>query len=223
MHKTITSLKELVFPKFCVICAKSGFEVCFECQLPWLGLPNKDKLNGLTLYYMRDYDDQSSKLILLAKEGSNNAARELISKAIFTSIKLLVSEQRLINPISIVTIPSSRKSIMRRGRDHINEICIEVIDRLGSNSITAFNTPILTQVRKVRDQSKLNRVERLHNLENAYSLKDRSLDNGACILVDDLITTGSSISEAIRALSEAKITIQGVVTACAVGRNSLIR
>lgn len=92
MHKTLTSLKELVFPKFCVICAKSGYEVCLECQSPWLGLPNKDKLNGLNLYHMRNYDDQSSKLILLAKEGSSNAARELISKAIFTSIKFLISE-----------------------------------------------------------------------------------------------------------------------------------
>ena len=55
MHKTIASLKELVFPKFCIVCAKSGFEVCLECQSPWLGLPNKDKLSGLNLYGMENY------------------------------------------------------------------------------------------------------------------------------------------------------------------------
>jgi orotate phosphoribosyltransferase len=43
------------------------------------------------------------------------------------------------------------------------------------------------------------------------------------ILIDDLVTTGASIQEGVRALTEAKITVDAVVTACAVGRNSLIR
>jgi len=41
-------------------------------------------------------------------------------------------------------------------------------------------------------------------------------------LIDDLITTGASMLEGVRALSEAKITIAAGVTACAVGHISLI-
>ncbi len=158
---------------------------------------------------MRNYDKESSKVILLAKEGSNKKAIQLISLSLFTLIQSLTYELNLYNPINIVTIPSSGRSIMKRGRNYIDEVCIEVIKLLRSSSIHAFNTPVLNHVRKVKDQSNLNKIQRFNNLENAYSLKDQSLVGGTCILMDDLITTGSSISEAIRALSEAKITILG--------------
>jgi len=219
----VISLKELVFPKICFLCSKSGFELCPDCELPWVGVPNKTNFKEFRLFYMRNYDKESSKVILFAKEASNKKAIQLISLSLFTLIKSLIYELTLANPINIVTIPSSRKSIMKRGRNHINEVCTEVVKLLRSSSIQAFNTPVLKHAREVKDQSNLNKIQRFNNLENAYSLIDQSLVGSTCILMDDLITTGSSISEAIRALSEAKITILGVVTACAVERNSLIR
>jgi predicted amidophosphoribosyltransferase len=214
VREIFIGLKELVFPKICFLCLKSGFEICPDCQLPWVGVPNEINFKNLRLFYMR---------ILLAKEGSNKKAIQLISLSLFTLIQSLTYELNLYNPINIVTIPSSGRSIMKRGRNYIDEVCIEVIKLLRSSSIHAFNTPVLNHARKVKDQSNLNKIQRFNNLENAYSLKDQSLVGGTCILMDDLITTGSSISEAIRALSEGKITILGVVTACAVERNSLIR
>ena len=48
------------------------------------------------------------------------------------------------------------------------------------------------------------------------------IPQGAVYLIDDLITTGASMLEGARALSEAKITIAAGITACAVGRISLI-
>jgi ComF family protein len=219
----VISLKELVFPKICFLCSKSGFELCPDCELPWVGVPNKINFKNLRLFYMRNYDKESSKVILFAKEASNKKAIQLISLSLFTLIKSLIYELTLANPINIVTIPSSRRSIMKRGRNHIDEVCTEVVKLLRSSSIQAFNTPVLKHAREVKDQSNLNKIQRFNNLENAYSLIDQSLVGSTCILMDDLITTGSSISEAIRALSEAKITILGVVTACAVERNSLIR
>lgn len=223
MRDIVISLKELVFPKICFLCSKSGFELCPDCELPWVGVPNKINFKDLRLFYMRNYDKESSKVILFAKEASNKKAIQLISLSLFTLIKSLIYELTLANPINIVTIPSSRRSIMKRGRNHINEVCTEVVKLLRSSSIQAFNTPVLKHAREVKDQSNLNKIQRFNNLENAYSLIDQSLVGSTCILMDDLITTGSSISEAIRALSEAKITILGVVTACAVERNSLIR
>ena len=43
------------------------------------------------------------------------------------------------------------------------------------------------------------------------------------ILIDALGDTGALIQMGVGPLTEAKITIDAVVTACAVGRNSLIR
>ena len=62
-------------------------------------------------------------------------------------------------------------------------------------------------------------------MQNTYGMFEvTSCENpqGAIFLIDDLVTTGASIKEGMRALFEAKITIAAGVTACAVGRISLI-
>jgi predicted amidophosphoribosyltransferase len=95
--------------------------------------------------------------------------------------------------------------------------------KLLSNSIPAQKVSIIYPKKIIKDQSNLNRSQRLKNLKNAYTLSGVLPNTGSTILLDDVVTTGSSILEAARALSEAKITILGAVTACSVGRNSLIR
>jgi predicted amidophosphoribosyltransferase len=60
-------------------------------------------------------------------------------------------------------------------------------------------------------------------MSHAFLAKSSPISQSAVILIDDLVTTGASIQEGVRALAEAKITIDAVVTACAVGRKSLIR
>jgi predicted amidophosphoribosyltransferase len=69
----------------------------------------------------------------------------------------------------------------------------------------------------------LNGLQRKENMNHAFLVKSSLISQSAVILIDDLVTTGASIQEGARALAEAKITIDAVVTGCAVGRNSLIR
>jgi PAS domain-containing protein len=78
-------------------------------------------------------------------------------------------------------------------------------------------------IKKIKDQSDLNGLQRKENMSHAFIVKSSSISQSAVILIDDLVTTGASIQEGVRALTEAKITVDAVVTACAVGRNSLIR
>jgi len=69
----------------------------------------------------------------------------------------------------------------------------------------------------------LNSLQRKENMSHAFLAKSSPISQSSVILIDDLVTTGASIQEGVRALTEAKITIDAVVTACAVGRKSLIR
>jgi len=89
-----------------------------------------------------------------------------------------------------------------------------------------FYRQVLTDIKlakKSKDQSTLNSGERLVNMKNAYIVNNSLNSQDGIFLIDDLITTGASIKEGVRALAEAKITVNGIITACAVGRNSLIR
>jgi predicted amidophosphoribosyltransferase len=77
---------------------------------------------------------------------------------------------------------------------------------------------ILQHTRSVRDQSQLDAQARTHNIAGAFcvslkSSKSATLGNTQpLIIVDDLITTGATLAEAIRALRIAGYAVIGAVT-----------
>jgi predicted amidophosphoribosyltransferase len=75
--------------------------------------------------------------------------------------------------------------------------------------------------RKVRDQSQLNLRDRSDNISGALSVAPDFISQictgntgPKIIVIDDLITTGATLAEAIRALRTAGFTVLGAVTSC---------
>jgi len=87
-----------------------------------------------------------------------------------------------------------------------------------ANIETLKSIKILQHQRAVRDQSKLNSQQRNRNIAGAFSTtynlaKAASSGNtGPLIIVDDLVTTGATLAEAIRALRGAGFSVIGAVT-----------
>jgi ComF family protein len=221
--KSIHSLKELIYPNICLCCGKTGVKICHNCSKYWLANPNKSKVENNCLFFVTTYDETTSPIILAAKESGNREAIKLIARSITSSISFAILNLGIAQPINLVTIPSQLSAIRRRGRDHIKDLVQEVITQLHNQNINAIYLPILKPIKKIKDQSDLNGLQRKENMSHAFIVKSSPISQSAVILIDDLVTTGASIHEGVRALSEAKITVDAVVTACAVGRNSLIR
>ena len=82
-------------------------------------------------------------------------------------------------------------------------------------------SPLLLPTRKVADQSELSARDRALNMNLAFTVnpKGRIARSGAgIIVVDDLVTTGSTITEAIRALKVANFEPDALLSACVAGR-----
>ena len=223
MLKSILSLKDLIYPKFCISCQKYGEFVCLKCEASWLVKPRKTKVVGIDHYFVEDYNEYSRRIILASKESGNKLALNLLANAVARSIKFAVLEKKFRAQINLVSIPSQKNVIRSRGRDHIGDLIFQVIVALSEMGFAAKYLPILSLAKKSKDQSTLNSGERLVNMKNAFIVNNSINSQDGIFLIDDLITTGASIKEGVRALTEAKITVNGIITACAVGRNSLIR
>ena len=223
MLKSILSLKDLLYPRFCISCQKYGEFVCLKCEASWLVKPRKTKVVGIDHYFVEDYNEYSRRIILASKESGNKLAINLLANAVARSIKFAVSENKFRGRINLVSIPSQKNVIRSRGRDHISHLIFQVIIELSGMGFTAKYSPILSLAKKSKDQSTLNSGQRLVNMQNAFIVNNSLNSQDGIFLIDDLITTGASIKEGVRALAEAKITVNGIITACAVGRNSLIR
>jgi ComF family protein len=221
--KSIQSLKELIYPEICLCCGKTGAKICDNCSRYWLAKPNRSKVDNNWLFFVATYDEATSQVILAAKESGNKDAVKLIARSIASSVSFAIVNLGISQPINLVTIPSQLSAIRRRGRDHIKDLAQEVIIQLNQQKIKTNHLPILKPIKKIKDQSDLNGLQRKENMNHAFTVKSSPISQSTVILIDDLVTTGASIQEGVRALSEAKITVDAVVTACAVGRNSLIR
>jgi predicted amidophosphoribosyltransferase len=220
---SILSLKDLLFPRFCISCEKYGDFICLKCEAIWLAKPRKTKVEGIDHYFIEDYNEYSSRVILAAKEIGNKLAIKLLANAIARSIKFAVLEQNFNGQIILVSIPSQKNVIRNRGRDHISDLTSQVINGLSGMGYNANYAPMLRLAKKSKDQSTLNSHERLVNMQNAFTVNNSLNSQDGIFLIDDVITTGASIREGVRAVGEAKITVNGIITACAVGLNSLIR
>jgi predicted amidophosphoribosyltransferase len=77
--------------------------------------------------------------------------------------------------------------------------------------------------RKILDQTELTQSQRELNLSGAFKVAPDFFTVKPIIIIDDVITTGSTLREAVRALKERNLTVLGAATACASQRRLPIR
>ena len=151
------------------------------------------------------YSDVSSRVILAAKESHLKSADNLVTSAISYSLSHWLRTEWI---DTLIPIPSRPAAVRKRGRQFIEEIAKMAAIPNG----ISVSSP-LSHVRHVRDQSGLRSEERWNNLEGAFVVKGKPEGLGRALLVDDLITTGATLTEAARALRYAGIEVIGAVTA----------
>ncbi len=112
----------------------------------------------------------------------------------------------------IIPVPLHRISLWKRGYNQ-SELLAKEIGRLMDVEV---NTEIIKRRKKTRPQYRLSRIQRSSNIKDAFSIKLRgvSIYEKTVLLIDDICTTGITISECSRVLKEAGArSIYGLVLA----------
>lgn len=100
----------------------------------------------------------------------------------------------------IVPIPLSPQRMKQRGYNQSEELS----KRLSKLISLPYNTQILIKPLENAQQAKLSARERQENVKGVYKVKNRSIVKGKSILlIDDVCTTGSTLSEAAKVLKGA--------------------
>ena len=89
-----------------------------------------------------------------------------------------------------------------------------LLAELLSPEISVPSKPLLERIRHTTTQTALDRAERMKNLHNAFRLRKRvNVRDLRVLLVDDVLTTGSTLSECARVLKRAGAISVHAVTA----------
>ncbi|MCX6448157.1 MAG: hypothetical protein NTV18_03315 [Actinobacteria bacterium] len=208
------SLAELIFPSRCIGCSQLGVSICSTCRKSWHSHIYHRNIKVLDKSYpvisAIEYSPIASRVLLRAKEANQEAADQLLVSALSHSLRYFLKNFGFGD---LVPIPSRRSATRKRGRDFMQEISGSVAKNESIKSLQ-----ILQHQRAVRDQSQLNSQQRSRNIAGAFSTsfnlaEVRDSGNiGPLIIVDDLVTTGATLAEAIRALRTAGFPVLGAVT-----------
>ena len=159
------------------------------------------------------YSPVASRVLLSAKESQIAAADLLVTKGLKHSLQFFINR---FGTGTLISVPSRKSAVRKRGRDFLKTLTKDIGLDLKIPTASA-----LSHHRKVRDQSQLNIAQRSQNISGAFAVSPQfsaliSPGNIApkLIVIDDLITTGATLTEAIRALRTAGFTVLGAVTSC---------
>jgi ComF family protein len=132
------------------------------------------------------------KLIRRLKYDDDRLVVQDIYPLMALAFEKLVSENPGIayDDAIIVPIPLHRSREHKRGYNQ----AFLLAEKLASSKSLAIKTDILRRVRKTKPQFGLNKNDRLSNLKDAFALGSFSVAGKTTILVDDVFTSGSTLT-----------------------------
>lgn len=227
---TMSALRDLVLSSRCLMCGfpsqQLGSDICLTCRGDWHLPARRVPLPGVEVFAIRPYDRISQRVILEVKEHGRTAMEPLLAEAIaLASLPLIASST---GPVTLVPVPSRPAACRRRGADVLWAIARRASVLLNEAGAPVNAARLLRHARSVVDQSGLDAMARAVNLHGAMEVRpqrrhfardipfriDRPMtQRGSIIVVDDLVTTGATIQEAVRALRHCAEVLGGACAA----------
>ncbi|MFF8988183.1 ComF family protein [Streptomyces globisporus] len=228
MRDVWRELSGLLLPVACAGCGRPRTELCAVCGAALFGGPARRVRPspgppGLpTVYAAAPYENAVRAVLLAHKERGALGLAGALGRALAGCVRAGTGQPggaatpsragplRAAAPLLLVPVPSARSATAARGHDPVRRIAVAAARELWRAGLPARVLPLLRQRREVADQSGLGARQRRANLAGALELTaagERLLRRGLLrhdrvILVDDLLTTGSTLAEAARALGE---------------------
>ena len=131
---------------------------------------------------------------------------EIIYGRILEELADLQVMQNFTDPL-LIPVPLEKDRQKERGFNQAELICRE-LTKLDNNINFSLKTDILIKIKNTKHQAKVeNRSERLRNIIGSFGINekqtDTKLEGRNIILIDDVITTGATLTEAKKILKRA--------------------
>jgi predicted amidophosphoribosyltransferase len=190
MPSLLAATLDLVLPRCCIGCATAAEALCPQCRAAVLA-PQVRRVGSLTVRGAAPYSGVVQMMLIAYKErGRRDLAGPLAG--------LLADSVQRGPPGVLVQVPVRRAARRERGGDRLARLVHRAGWQVGRPVL-----PVLRLIRPVRDSVGLGAAERAENLAGAMRAIRPPARATPCVVVDDILTTGSTLLEARRALRAA--------------------
>jgi len=196
----LPNLLDLLSPRRCPGCGLIGNgRFCTDCGEPE-PVPSDFRLEGVPVFVLGRYAGSLARAIRRLKYESKPELAAGLSELL--ALRLLREQW---TDAAWVPVPLHFERLVERGYNQSALLARALAQRLGGTACPS----VLRRARYTQQQARLDRAAREHNLADAFRVS--RAPRSQVILVDDVLTTGSTVRAAIRALDDAGVSVRAVV------------
>lgn len=201
----LDTILNILFPINCLSCGKEGSNLCLKC-LADSPTAERESEKWITPLYDYRYPPIKKAIGFLKYKGKKKLA-DVFAEAMYSRILEELSDLSVMenfNNAILIPIPLSGKRRRERGFNQAELICGALV-KLDENKNFKLEKNILIKPRETKHQAHIeNRGERLKNIIGSFAVKNSERITGRnIILIDDVTTTGATLSEAKKVLKQA--------------------
>jgi ComF family protein len=175
-----------------------GLDLCPYCEAACPRLAGAETLpGGETLWSLFFYRSPVDRLITQLKFARDPAPSRVLAMLMARELRALADPR----PACILPLPLHPRRLRERGFNQ----CELIARQLGRRLALPVHAGLLERRRHTQAQSSLSARARAANVIGAFGLRGGVSLPRHVVLLDDVITTGSTLSEAARVLREAGV------------------
>ncbi|HYP43719.1 MAG TPA: phosphoribosyltransferase family protein [Propionibacteriaceae bacterium] len=223
---------DLLLGAQCPACSSPRWGLCPDCRTAvlahgcYLTRPDPCPVDFPVTATTSPYDARMKRLVTAYKEHQVMSLTPFLAERLSAAVRLLVRELAPSGScLVLVPVPSSPAAVRARGLDATWAMARRAVRGWAGgpavDPLPVIARRLLGQSRRVQDQARLTAVARQQNLAGSFRVRGGRLPPGAAVvIVDDVVTTGASLSEAARALQAAQLPVLGAATVAATVRSA---
>jgi len=191
----LNEISDLLYKRKCINCAcqiQTGI-LCKTCLKTVQNLPSFEQgiINGYKLYSAFYYEGVVQKLIQSLKFKHNKKIASYLAQYLYEYLeKIKTGKNNCLNLKNAVIVPvlTHKKNYNKRGYDNVLLIALEL------SKLTGFEVKkAVKKVKYTTPMYNLTRKERLNHIKNSFILDINFDIKSPVILLDDIMTTGSTL------------------------------
>ncbi len=193
----IESVLDLLATTNCIVCGNKSFgkRLCPDCEvfLSKPPAPVTKRVNNHDIWYFGFYEEKLRDLILSYKFHNHHSLCSDLAKL---ANSIIITHNVSFDIITYV--PATKSAKKKRGYDHV-ELIAKQLSKL-------VEKPWIKSMEAVRETDQLKTMDRKEAVRGKFDILEdtsRFLANKKVLLIDDVLTTGSTMEEASKILKLA--------------------